>query len=141
MKKNNLKKVFAALAVSAVAVSATSVAASASEYTDSIRTGAANEEIAYNPNAYTTSSEYMSPDGATITPTIKIDKVKLTLAEAKEKYIDASKPVALNFNVSGSEGKYGSVGIHFVYDQRLTLKNITNPTSTVDPDTGETLYN
>ena len=130
MKKNNLKKVFAALAVSAVAVSATSVAASASEYTDAIRTGQANEEVPYDAASYTTSDQYMSPEGATITPSVKIQKVEVKEAEAP------GKTVTVDFTVSGADEKYASIGMHFVYDERLTLKNITQPTAKGQDDEG-----
>ena len=130
MKKNNLKKVFAALAVSAVAVSTTSVAASASEYTDAIRTGQANEEVPYDAASYTTSDQYMSPEGATITPSVKIQKVEVKEAEAP------GKTVTVDFTVSGADEKYASIGMHFVYDERLTLKNITQPTAKGQDDEG-----
>ena len=130
MKKNNLKKVFAALAVSAVAVSTTSVAASASEYTDAIRTGQANEEVPYDAASYTTSDQYMSPEGATITPSVKIQKVEVKEAEAP------GKTVTVDFTVSGADEKYASIGMHFVYDERLTLKNITQPTAKGQDDDG-----
>ena len=142
MRKNNLKKVFAALAMSAVAVSATSVAASASDYTDSIRTGnkalaEAGEDqkaVEYNASAYKASSAYQSPDGATITPTISIDKVEVKADGA------AGSTVPVKFKVSGANGKYASVGIHFVYDERLTIGNITQPKSIVNDDTGEETF-
>ncbi len=134
MRKNNLKKVFAALAMSAVAVSATSVAASASDYTDAIRTGQANEAVEYNASAYKASSAYQSADGATITPTISIDKV-----EVKEDGA-AGSTVPVKFKVSGASGKYASVGVHFVYDQRLTIGNITQPKSIVNDETGDETY-
>jgi hypothetical protein len=134
MRKNNLKKVFAALAMSAVAVSATSVAASASDYTDAIRTGQANEAVEYNASAYKASSAYQSADGATITPTISIDKVEVKEADAP------GSTQAVKFKVSGASGKYASVGVHFVYDQRLTIGNITQPKSIVDDATGDETY-
>lgn len=134
MRKNNLKKVFAALAMSAVAVSATSVAASASDYTDAIRTGQANEAVEYNASAYKASTAYQSADGATVTPTISIDKIEVKEADAP------GSTQKVKFSVKGANGKYASVGIHFVYDERLTLKNISQPKTIEDEDTGDKTY-
>ncbi len=134
MRKNNLKKVFAALAMSAVAVSATSVAASASDYTDAIRTGKANEAVEYNASAYKASTAYQSADGATVTPTITIDKVEVKEADAP------GSTQKVKFSVKGANGKYASVGIHFVYDERLTMGNITQPKTIEDEDTGDKTY-
>ena len=108
MKKNTLKSVFAALAVSAVAVSATSAVAFASDYSDAIKTS--GKEVAYDGSAYTTDKDTTNATQAKIS----IEKKEITVDEAKNNQ-------TLNVSVSGADKKYASVGLHFIYDTRLKV--------------------
>ncbi|MBR4627700.1 MAG: NPXTG-anchored protein [Ruminococcus sp.] len=111
MKKNTLKSVFAALAVSAIAVSATSVAASASDYADQIKTGKGNKEVAYDGSAYTTTLDTTNATQAQII----IEKKELEYSASL-----AGSQQDVKIAVSGANKKYASVQLHFLYDTRLT---------------------
>ena len=105
MKKNNLKSVFAALAVSAIAVSATAVTASASNYSDSIKKGD-NKEVAYDGSAYVTT---LNPDDAATKAEIIIDKVVVKYDAAKT---PGSEQV-VNVAVKNADKKYNSPYYHY----------------------------
>ena len=99
MKKNTLKRAFAALAVSAVAASASAVSAIAAG-------PAAGQE--YNLNG-------LDPSKAATKPTISITQEKISLSEAK------ANPVrTMEITVSGADRKYAPTGLHIQYDERLT---------------------
>ncbi len=105
MKTNYLKKAFAALAVSAVAVSATSVSAFAADEIRGADNGFTADEIATS----------------TIKPTVSVDKVTLTLAEAQE-LVANNTPVDIAVTVSGgTDGLWAPTGMHFDYDSRLSI--------------------
>ena len=112
MKKNTLKRAFSALAVSAMAVSATSLSASALYSVNNQD----NQEVKYV-------DEYDYPHGqldasqATVKPHVWIDKIELSLDEAK-----ANPKQAVNVNVENADGKVTTIGIHVIYDTRLNLE-------------------
>lgn len=101
--KNSLKRVCAALAVSAVAVSATSVVASA------------YDGSAFNPEQYGITAEEIA--NAPIKPTVSMDKVEIELK-------DALNTQTVKMSVKDTQNLYSSFGFHIVYDTRLTpVKN------------------
>ena len=97
MKKNALKSVFAALAVSAVTVSATAMTALA---------GSATGDT-YDTSKY-------DPTKATVKPTISLTQKTIKLDEI-------GTPVTIQLSVKDAEGKYAPTGFHIDYDSRLTL--------------------
>lgn len=98
MKKNVLKRTFAAVAVSALALSASAVSAFAEENEYIASYGFSDDEIA----------------ASEVKPTISIDKKTITLEEAKN-------PQSVTVNVSGADYKYATLGLYFAYDARLTV--------------------
>ena len=105
MKKNTFKRACAALSVAAVAASATSMFA-----------------FAYDSSSYVAQfGEEIVDQAATseVKPTIAWDKIELTETEAQEKAA-AGTPVDANVIVSGANLQYASIGLHFIYDTRLT---------------------
>ena len=126
MRKNTLKSIFAALAVTSVAVSATAMSSSASFLGD-------NEEVAYNgaetfkaniadvaPEAVDDAkyAAWLEGDSA-IKPALTIDTI-----EVYEDEID--KPVTVNFTMANADKKYSSFSWHVNFDNRLTLTDTTN---------------
>ncbi len=100
MKKNTLKRAFAALAVSAVAASASAVSAIAAG-------PAAGQE--YNLNG-------LDPSKAATKPTLSLTQEKISLEEAK-----ANPTRTIELTVSGAAGKYAPTGLHIDYDERLKI--------------------
>ena len=128
MRKNTLKSIFAALAVTSVAVSATAMSSSASFLGD-------NEEVAYNgaetfmaniadvaPEAAGEEGEaaykaWLESDSA-VKPALTIDTI-----EVYEDEID--KPVTVNFTMANADKKYSSFSWHVKFDNRLALTDTT----------------
>ena len=118
MKKNTLKRVFSAIAVSAVAVSTTSVFASAEageNYCNKQDNKEAPYQDYYSSNPYTT-IDAAEAANATVKPQITIDKIELTLEEAK-----ANPTQTVNFTLGeGCDDKICTIGMHPIWDTRLT---------------------
>ena len=100
MKKDSLKKVFSAIAMTAVAVSATSVNAFADA-----RGGLTDEQI----------------ENASVKPKITASKITLTLDEAKDIIANNNGQVTWTVFVNDADAEYCSTGIHVYYDDRLEL--------------------
>jgi hypothetical protein len=126
MRKNTLKSIFAALAVTSVAVSATAMSSSASFLGD-------NEPVAYNgAETFKTNIAAVAPEAvddakyaawlegdSAIKPALTIDTI-----EVYEDEID--KPVTVNFTMANADKKYSSFSWHVNFDNRLTLTDTTN---------------
>ena len=95
MKKNSLKKVLAGAAVTAMAASMASM------------TAFADSQGGYSLDAI---------KGSSIQPKITVTKEVLTLEEAK-----ANPTRTISISVEGADAKYCSTGVHFYYDNRLTI--------------------
>jgi len=109
MKKSSLKKIAAALAMSAVAVTASSVNAFAEA-----NNGYSDEAIA----------------ASDVQPVATVTKEVITLDEAK-----ANPGRTVNITISGgTDQKWASSGMHVYYDSRLTLAN--TPVGTPDVESG-----
>lgn len=107
--KNSIKRVCAALAVSAVAVSATSVFASAVE--------ANYDGSAFPFDQYGITAEQV--ENSEVKPAISISKEEITLEEAK-----ANPRRTVTLTVSGADKKYNSFGLHVAYDTELTVNKL-----------------
>lgn len=126
MKKNSLKRIFAALALSAVA---TTSVASISAFAEEGTTEAPTETVTEAPTEEDTEAPTEAPtaagpsaDGgftadeiaaAPVKATITMEKKSLTVAEA------AGKEVTLTYSVN--VGNWASTGVHIDYDSRLEL--------------------
>ncbi|MDE6665722.1 MAG: hypothetical protein K2K14_06000, partial [Ruminococcus sp.] len=109
MKTNSLKKAFAALAISAVAVSATSISAFAANDVKGPDNGFTADEIA----------------ASDIKATVSVDRVTLTLKEAKD-LVENDTPVNIAVTVASDfddseDGFYSATGFHIDYDTRLSI--------------------
>ena len=91
------------------------------DYPRSLVEGHQNKEIAYDPTMFTSSENYVDPSAATVKPTITIDKVEVKANEV------SGEDITVNISVSGADHNYASGGIHLIYDDRLTLKNLKRP--------------
>lgn len=107
--KNSIKRVCAALAVSAVAVSATSVFASAVE--------ANYDGSAFPFDQYGITAEQV--ENSEVKPSISISQEEISLADAK-----ANPRRTVTLTVSGAERKYNAFGLHVAYDGRLTVNKL-----------------
>lgn len=111
MKKNTLKRAFSALAVSAMAVSATSLSASALYSVNN-----QDDKEAPYVNEYDYPHGQLDASTSEVKPHIWIDKVELSLEEAK-----ANPVQSINVNVEGAANEVSTIGIHVIYDTRITL--------------------
>lgn len=137
MRKNTLKSIFAALAVTSVAVSATAMSSSASFLGD-------NEPVAYGgaktfmdniadvaPEAAGEEGEaaykaWLAKDGAA-KPALTIgDEVKDGYGVIEVYADEIDQPVTVNFTMAGADKKYSSFSWHVNFDNRLTLTDTTN---------------
>ena len=107
--KTSIKRLCAALAVSAVAASATSVLASAVD---------ANYSCTNFPyDQYGITAEQVA--GSKVQPAIAIEKKTIKLADAKN-------PQTLDITISGADAQYNAFGFHVAYDSRLTVNKTRN---------------
>lgn len=113
MKKNSVKRVFSALALTAVAASATSMAAFADEYY-----GFTMDEINESPVKPQITFEVDGTNGGKV----------YTLDEV------AGKEVTVNMVVSNADEKYASTGFHIYYDKRLSIP--VNRFGNIEVETG-----
>ena len=107
--KNSIKRVCAALAVSAVAASTTSIFASA--------VGAEYDGTAFPFEQYGITAEQVSESA--VKPAISISKEEITLEEAK-----AQPTRKVTINIEGADRKYNAFGLHVAYDTRLTVNKL-----------------
>ncbi len=113
MKKNSLKRVFSALALTAVAASTVSMTSfaetalyGAEDYVNASKIGFTQEEI----------------DASEIKPTITVSNEILTLEEAQ-----SNRTRTATITVGNANALYASTGLHVYYDSRLTIpKNVLN---------------
>ena len=109
--KRIFKRMFSIIMAGTVAVSVSAFSAYASDYADMIKNGNNNNEVEYDGSAYVTD---LDTANAEIKPVITIEK---KLVEVNE----ANVPQTVNVSLEGSQKKYNSVGLHFIYDTRLTV--------------------
>lgn len=109
MKKNSLKRVFSALALTAVAASTVSMTSfaetsltGANDYFEASKIGFTQEEI----------------DASEIKPTITVSNEILTLEEAQ-----TNRTRIATITVGDANALYASTGLHVYYDSRLTIPN------------------
>lgn len=107
--KNSIKRVCAALAVSAVAVSATSVFASAVD--------ANYDGSAFPYDQYGITAEQVNESA--VKPVISISKEEISLTDAK-----ANPRRTVTISIADADRKYNSFGFHVAYDTRLTINKL-----------------
>ena len=97
-----------------------------SDYKKSVISGHQNKEIAYDASSFINSSRYVDPSDSAVKPEITIDKVEKDASDA------AGRQVKVNINLSGADLHYASAGFHLIYDDRLTLDNLKQPSDFYD---------
>ena len=124
MKKNTLKRTFAALAVSAVAASMASMTAAAAF--DNGCDKQDNKEVVYGSSSMKWEQPAkwkvptIDPSNYTGTAKVSFDKVKIPYEKAVQMAKDGTVQT-ISLNVSGAAGTVNAVGFHTFYDTRLTL--------------------
>ena len=124
MKKNTLKRTFAALAVSAVAASMASMTAAAAF--DNGCDKQDNKEVVYGSSSMKWEQpakwkvDPIDPSNYTGSAKVSFDKVKIPYEKAVQMAKDGTVQT-ISLNVSGAAGTVNAVGFHTFYDTRLTL--------------------
>jgi hypothetical protein len=109
--KHIVKRMISLLASGVIAAAAAPIAVFASDYADMIKYGCDNNEVSYNGQAYVTE---LSASESSVKPVITIEKKTVYMC-------DINAPQTVNVAISGSNRKYDSVGLHFLYDTRLEV--------------------
>jgi len=124
MKKNTLKRTFAALAVSAVAASMASMTAAAAF--DNGCDKQDNKEVKFGSSSMTWQqpakwkTDPIDPSTYTGSAKVYFDKVTLPYDKAAA-MAKAGTAQTINLNVSGAANSVNAVGFHTFYDTRLTV--------------------
>lgn len=124
MKKNTLKRTFAALAVSAVAASMASMTAAAAF--DNGCDKQDNKEVKYGSSSMTWQQpakwkvDPIDPSAYKGTAKVYFDKISLSYEKAAA-MAKAGDTQTISLNVEGAAGTVNAVGFHTFHDTRLTL--------------------